>query len=517
MQSKKINLIIICLAIFSFILANSAARTKSLTYDEPTFIVSGYSYLDNKEITLNPEAPPFLQVLIALPLKFLNLQSPDYSHADYKVGKEIAFANVFINNNKDKLGEISFWSRLPVQLLLALLVIMTGLFVSSLAGSVPAMAASALVALSPNLIAHGQLATTDLGCTVFMFISVYIFYIAIRAGNYKYWGLCGLMTGIALLSKYTALLLVPIFLIFTLYEIIFNKRCKAALFRGLALLAFFVLLILCVGYGFRPWLYLQGLSQLYGDHIDYQHYLFGKIFAEPVWYYYFAALFVKTPVSTLLLIIISVYVTLRYRPNRDVVVYLLIPAGIIMFICCFDRTNLGLRRILPAYPFLLSYISFAYFYPKSGKLKIVLFNILLAWNVAAVISVYPHYISYFNVLAGGARNGPEFLDNSSIDWGQDLPALVEWQNNNFPDEPVNLMYFGTINPELYGLYFRFIPRDELINPLNGIYAISTHYLIYTRKLAYWNQANFDWLELYDPIGYAGNSIYIYQFTDKPVF
>jgi dolichyl-phosphate-mannose-protein mannosyltransferase len=517
MQPKKIHFIIVGLAAFSFLLVFLASSTKSLTYDEPTFITSGYSYLENKEIKLNPEAPPFLQVLVALPLKFLNLKSPNYSSELYNSDKQIEFSQMFLVDNRNKFGEISFWSRFPIWLLFAFLVLVVGVFINTIAGSTAAIVASTLVAFSPNLIAHGQLATTDLGCTLFMYISVYTFYLAIRSENYKYWVICGVFTGIALLSKYTALLLAPIFFTFIIYESLCKNRNKAVLFRGVIILILSTLIIMCLGFGFKPELYLDGLSQIYKGHIDYQHYLFSKIFAEPVWYYYLAALLVKTPISTLLLIIISTYVTLRYRPDRDIVVYLLIPIGVIMFVCCFDKTNIGLRRILPIYPFLLSYISATYFYLKPEKLKKVLIYFLLAWNVATVLWVYPNYISYFNLLTGGARNGPDMLDNSSLDWGQDLPALVDWQKNNFPDEPINLLYFGSMNPELYGLKFRFIPREELIKPRNGIYAISTHYLIYTRKLAYWNEANLDWLKLYNPIGYAGNSIYIYKFTDRPSY
>ncbi len=516
MQSNKINFIIIGIAIFSFLLVVSAARTKSLTYDEPTYIVSGYSYIDNKEIKLNPEAPPFLQVLVAFPLKFLNLKSPDYSHPNYAAERQIAFAQMFFESNGDKLSDITFLSRLPVQLLFALLVVMAGLFVKTLSGPLPAIAASVLVGLSPNLIAHSQLATTDLGCTVLMFISVYTFYLAIRSEDYKCWVICGLVTGLALLSKFTALLLVPIFFIFVLYEILLNGRNKRILLRGLILLVFFILLVICIGYGFKPWLYLYGVSKIYDvGKIDYQQYLFGNVFSKPIWYYYFAAFLVKTPVSTLLLLLISVYITLRYRLDKDAIVYFLIPVGIIMFVCCFDLTNLGLRRILPIYPFLLSYVSVAYFYINPNKLKVILFNTLLVWNIITTLIAYPDYISYFNILAGGASNGPNLLEDSNIDWGQDLPALVEWQKNNYPEETINLMYFGSMNPSLYGLSYRLIPRNELINPRNGIYAISVHYLIYTRKLAYWNKANLDWLKFYEPIGYAGNSIYIYQFTDKP--
>jgi 4-amino-4-deoxy-L-arabinose transferase-like glycosyltransferase len=515
MRSKKIYFIIIGIALVSFFLVHSAARTKSLTWDEPSFIVSGYSYLDNKEFKLSPDNPPLMLVLSALPLKFLDLLPPDYSHEDYRSNSRVQFSNLFFENNISKFDEMTILSRLPVHLLFALLVIMTGLFVNIIAGSIPAIIAAVLVGFSPTLLAHGQLATTDFGCTVFMFISVYTFYLAIRAENNKRWVICGVVTGIAFLSKFTALLLVPIFIIFALYEIIFNKKSTNILFRGIIILVFFILLVLCLGYKFTPWLYVSGISQIYvRNNPDSYYYLFGNILDRAVWYYYFAAFIAKTPVSTLLLLTITTYVSVRNKLDRDIIIYFLVPAGVIMFVCTFDTHNLGIRRVLPMYPFLFSFISCTYNHINSEFFKKTIFSIFLAWNIIATIIAYPHYISFFNIVVGGSSNGPNLLEDSNLDWGQDLPALVEWQKNNYSDEPINIAYFGTINPRLYGLTFRQISEEELLNPRNGIYAISAHYLIYTRKAAFLTNEKIDWLELYEPIGHAGNSIYIYQFNDK---
>lgn len=38
-------------------------------------------------------------------------------------------------------------------------------------------------------------------------------------------------------------------------------------------------------------------------------------------------------------------------------------------------------------------------------------------------AVYPHYLAYFNELAGGPRNGYQSLVDSNLDWGQDLKEL----------------------------------------------------------------------------------------------
>ncbi len=79
--------------------------------------------------------------------------------------------------------------------------------------------------------------------------------------------------------------------------------------------------------------------------------------------------------------------------------------------------------------------------------------------------IYPDFLAYFNLLAGGANNGWRSLVDSNLDWGQDLDDLPEWMAENDVDE-VWLSYFGEARPEYYGITYRgldsFPPR--LMNP-----------------------------------------------------
>ena len=45
----------------------------------------------------------------------------------------------------------------------------------------------------------------------------------------------------------------------------------------------------------------------------------------------------------------------------------------------------------------------------------------LKWQTVA-----PHYLAYFNELAGGPANGFKELVDSNLDWGQDLKNLKLW-------------------------------------------------------------------------------------------
>jgi hypothetical protein len=109
--------------------------------------------------------------------------------------------------------------------------------------------------------------------------------------------------------------------------------------------------------------------------------------------------------------------------------------------------------------------------------------LLLAWHVVESVSISPNYLAYFNELAGGPAHGYRHLADSSLDWGQDLPALRRWldsqglQRQGAPQ--VYLSYFGTARPEYYGIQAigmaGFIDRrpPQPPGPLGaGVYCIS---------------------------------------------
>lgn len=108
---------------------------------------------------------------------------------------------------------------------------------------------------------------------------------------------------------------------------------------------------------------------------------------------------------------------------------------------------------------------------------------LLAWHVAQAVLISPNFLAYFNRIAGGPEEGYRHLVDSSLDWGQDLPALKEWldreglEGPNHP--PVYFSYFGSARPDHYkinaeplpGFPERWTPRFP--PPLaGGVYCIS---------------------------------------------
>ena len=74
------------------------------------------------------------------------------------------------------------------------------------------------------------------------------------------------------------------------------------------------------------------------------------------WYYYPIAFLIKTPLPILLLVIIRL-VLLAAIPMADGEYMIVFPIIGMMILACFDTADLGLRQILPLYPFLFVWLS----------------------------------------------------------------------------------------------------------------------------------------------------------------
>ncbi|HEY4311714.1 MAG TPA: glycosyltransferase family 39 protein [Pirellulales bacterium] len=127
--------------------------------------------------------------------------------------------------------------------------------------------------------------------------------------------------------------------------------------------------------------------------------------------------------------------------------------------------------------------------------------LLLALGTLETIGFWPNYLAYFNLIAGGPRQGYRRLVDSSLDWGQDLIELKRWLDAH-PDDSrdprrVYLSYFGTAKPEAYGIRAeelpKFFPRwnPTLPAPLaGGLYCISASMLQQVYTVPYvgkWNE------------------------------
>jgi hypothetical protein len=132
------------------------------------------------------------------------------------------------------------------------------------------------------------------------------------------------------------------------------------------------------------------------------------------------------------------------------------------------------------------------------------------WYAGSSLWIFPDHLAYFNEFVGGPARGHLYLDDSNIDWGQDLKR-VERRLDAEGIGQVRYRFRHTERPDYYGVPGRPLTDAEWNDPPPGVYALSTHILIRGEHHARTHGAKTDWLSRYEPVGRVGYSTWIYRF------
>src|SRR5207245_718871 len=122
-----------------------------------------------------------------------------------------------------------------------------------------------------------------------------------------------------------------------------------------------------------------------------------------------------TPVATLAAILLCVVIGVRrFRFNRiDFDWYILLtPIVLYTAFAMAVRVHIGIRHLLPVYPFLFIAVGAGlarmdWRYKKPALLTV------MSLLIVESLSIYPHYLAFFNAAFGGPRNGPRYLLDSN--------------------------------------------------------------------------------------------------------
>ena len=216
----------------------------------------------------------------------------------------------------------------------------------------------------------------------------------------------------------------------------------------------------------------------------YSVYLNGELRRSGWWYFYLATLAYKVPEGTWLLVALGGLLLMTTRRPLiswgDEFAVLALPVGVLAAMSFLTDICLGLRYILPIFPFV--FVATGKIAPwiiglgqRSRRFATGLVVAALGSNVLAVALIHPHYLAYFNQVSGGPDHGSEHLIDSNLDWGQDLLALGRWLRTNHPGRRVGLAYFGQVNPSLLKVGGNEAGFDWFLPPALGTFeAMSTN-------------------------------------------
>ena len=226
------HIIVVIMAFFTIVSVLNAKNDAAI-YDEVAHIPAGYSYLTQHDTRLNPEHPPLIKDLAAIPLLFMHLNFdisqkfwtgdlPNmWDEGQWAAGRSLLYES---GNNPD---QIIFWARIPI----ILLSIILGLFLfkwgKELAGVSAGLFVLLLYAFDPNILGHNHFVTTDLGVAAFLTFSFYYFLRFIKNPTRKNVFLGGFFLGLLLVSKFSSIVAIPIYgLLLIVYPLVKNNRDK---------------------------------------------------------------------------------------------------------------------------------------------------------------------------------------------------------------------------------------------------------------------------------------------------
>ena len=517
-------------------------RANAPTYDEAMHLASGYSYLATGDFRLEPQNPPLLKQYLALPL-FLVHRIPfqtDTQHwrdgIDFFVGQDFLYHSAL---PADQMLRLARLANLAIG---ALLLVLIGWWAFRLWGAKAAMLAMALACFEPNFVAHSALVTTDIGTTLFIFLTVYLLWEYSSSPAWWLLGAAGVSLGAALVSKFSAIVLIPmVCLIIAVQLLSTGGQSRAFLPRrhpirlsarvldasaAILSIAFFAALVIPSAYsfqGFQPW--LAGLERFLKLAQEGQPAFFLGEHSYQGWRsYYLIAFLIKTPLGSLILVAVSLLFCRTGRSlERNEVVFLCIPVLVILLATLQAKVNIGLRHILPIYPFLFVLASrLVTIRSRRGWPMHVLIGVPLLLTIVSSLKVAPHQLAYFNEMIGGPDQGYRYLADSNLDWGQDLKGVKAYMDKE-KLSIIYLSYFGTAPPSYYGIRYQYVPgtwplewplpaeRIRATEPLK-ILAISVYNL---QDVATAHNPLFRWLLVRKPVAKIGYSIFVYDLTNDP--
>ncbi|HNX68428.1 MAG TPA: glycosyltransferase family 39 protein [Candidatus Omnitrophota bacterium] len=196
------------------------------------------------------------------------------------------------------------------------------------------------------------------------------------------------------------------------------------------------------------------------------------------WRYFPALMAIKTPFLTLILSVIGAIALLYSKRSILVKSLVLLPAIFFLGAAIPNKIHIGLRHILPVYPFLFLLAGYAGSLIKQiqhtvlRRCVFVLLAIFIVETAARTVAAAPDYLAFFNEFVGGAEQGAKFVADSNINWGQDNGRLAEFVIAK--KIPMIKIASEAENGDVYNYYgmpWMRMEKNDFVSPRPGYYAL----------------------------------------------
>lgn len=468
---------------------------KGLFIDDSMHMPAGYSYLLTHDYRLNQEHPPLIKLLSGLGLWRLQPQfpfdSPGWQQAATPEDPEdgmVKIEEAFFAANANQFEQIAWYGRLPVLVIPLLLLAAVWWLTRELFGPAAALIAVFLLGTEPNVIGNAIVVQNDVASA----LALVLFVIAVKKFLTNDLAthqpaaaralvpralLLGGALGLALVTKYSLVVLVPvtvaILIAWATLQLLRRKSRFLSLTLCVSLVFLTAYLILIAFYSFHvslfsfppllPRYFVYGIDMVIRDSREGRPaFLFGQVSDTGWWYYFPVAFALKTTIPFLLASVSGFVWSLvqvfrrksRSLRERYVPLYAVLPALAYLGLTMTSHLNIGVRHLLPMFPFAAilggGFISAVIQFPlkrsmtpKRGRvLAVVLAVLILAPFLVIAISTYPNYLTYFSPLAGGTEHGWQTLSDSNVETGQEVKALAAYLKAHGENRVTGIMVGG---------------------------------------------------------------------------
>ncbi len=537
----------------------------SIIIDEDPHIGAGYSYLVQQDMRLNPEHPPLAKDLAALPLLFLNLNQQAFFTSSWTttLNGQWDFGRALIFNTGNDADLIAHAAKIAMLGFFILSSWLVFRWTNERYGLRAAYIALILFAFSPTIMAHARFVTTDVAALTGILVGTYTFLRYLKNPTRGNLILAGVGFGFALLTKFSTILLLPLFVIIALLW---------GGWRPLAntVMIWIIGLVVIVGpvYFFHTYNYppqrqhrdTETLLASFGNRLlaapvvwasdkpiirAYAQYGLGLLMVvqrsaggNTVYYRgevlntggpgYFPFVYsIKEPLPWLILLLLAIVLaTLKFkfkhlRPKmvRSMLNDHIEEVAMLLWLAIYWATsihstlNIGVRHLLPTYPFAIILVS-GQIARLRAKYAVIGVWVLMGWYLVENALVFPYYLTYFNETVGGPSGGHNYVVDSNLDWGQDLRRFSDWVNEQHIKK-IEFDYFGWADQSYYLKdHFLWLTSDKFTgekdflarNTSDGWIAVSATYLMNNSKTKY------AWLMAHTPVAVIGNSIFVYNIS-----
>jgi hypothetical protein len=495
------------------------ARLDSPTMDEPFHTLAAAEYAIAGTYNANLEHPPLVKLLSGFAVRAAGARAPrmdePFSMRTAEQPRPFAFRSTL---TPERLFGAA---RAPVVALFFALVLVVGGAVRRFSGNAAGLLAAALVAFEPNLVAHAGVVHTDLAAALGFFGTLTLCVLALERRSLALWAGAGAALGASLAAKFSCVLLVPMVAVLALVGLFRERRAAAREGRRasalpatglvLAAVAAAAVLLGCYAVAMRNMStrdaegavriflasreappstvdrlvaisrvskeaghYAAGLAGIAvqnrtGGGVNF---LCGKLSVDGFWNYFFVAFAVKSALG-FLGVVAAAFVLAAVKRDRLTLAFWALAAPVLYLFLTGMATsyNIGIRHMLPVYPLLAAAAVIAVFRALPPRLAAAALTAGVAIQAAETLAVHPHELSFFNAAAGGPSRGAAWLNDSNLDWGQDLARVAARLRADGEETGTTVAYFGGADPAYY------LPNARLFegarDPLPpGRYAVS---------------------------------------------